>query len=451
MNLEFFITKRIAFSGSKSFSNFIAKIAVTAVALSVAVMIVTTALVNGFQDEISRKIFGFWGHVHIASFDSSRSFEDTNPISKNQPFIAGLDTFPNIHHIQVYAHKPGIIKTDTDIEGVILKGLDTDFDWDFFNQYMEEGSERLSLNDTARVDEVIISKITSKRLNLNVGDDLYIYFAEKPIKIRKLKIKGIFSTGLSEYDEKFALTDIKHVQRLNGWEEDEVGGFEVFLEDTRQNTKIDSFLSGFTFYVYDYFKSVIFYFFYENFGWEWADTEKMDAIDVVAEHIHYNVLPNALNARTIKDKQTNIFEWLSLQNVNRLVILVLMALVAVINMITVLLIIILERTNMIGILKALGAPNWRIRKIFLYNSAFTIGLGLIIGNILGIGLCLLQQWGGFIALPEESYYIQIAPVSLDLFVIAGLNLGTIVICIFALIIPSYLVTRIDPIKAIRFS
>ncbi|MEZ4885155.1 MAG: FtsX-like permease family protein [Chitinophagales bacterium] len=450
MNLEFFITKRIAFSGNKSFSNFIAKIAVTAVALSVAVMVITTALVNGFQDEISRKIFGFWGHIHISSFDSSRSFEDTHPISKNQPFVKSLDTLANIHHIQVYAHKPGIIKTDTDIEGVILKGLDTDFDWDFFKQYLIEG-EPLALSDTGKVNEVIISKITSNRLRLKVGDNLFIYFAEKPIKIRKLKIKGIFSTGLSEYDEKFALTDIKHIQQLNQWEDDDVGGFEVFLKDTHQNTPIHSFLSGFTFYVYDYLQSIIFYFFYEHFGWEWANTEKLDAIDSMAEHIHYNVLPNALNARTIKEKQTNIFEWLKLQNVNRLVILVLMALVAVINMITVLLIIILERTNMIGILKALGAPNWRIRKIFLYNSAFTIGLGLIIGNIIGIGLCLLQQEFGFIRLPEESYYIQIAPVSLDFFVIAGLNLGTIVICIFALILPSYLVTRIDPIKAIRFS
>ncbi len=451
MNLELFITKRIAFNGGKSFSSFIAKIAVTAVALSVAVMIITTALVNGFQDEISRKIFGFWGHIHIASFDSSRSFEDTNPVSKDQAFYPNMDTLENIHHLQVYAHKPGIIKTDTDIEGVILKGVDTDFDWDFFKQYMEEGSEPLALNDTLRVDEVIISKITSNRLNLNVGDNLYIYFAEKPIKIRKLKIKGIFSTGLSEYDEKFALTDIKHIQRLNGWEEDEVGGFEVFLEETRNNTPIHAFLSGFTFYVYDYFKSVIANFFYNNFGWEWANTEKTDLIDSMAEHIHYNVLPNALNARTIKEKQTNIFEWLKLQNVNRLVILVLMALVAIINMITVLLIIILERTNMIGILKALGAPNWRIRKIFLYNSAFTIGIGLVLGNIIGIGLCLLQQQFGFISLPEESYYIQIAPVSLDFFVIAGLNMGTIVICLLALILPSYLVTRIDPIKAIRFS
>ena len=451
MNLEFFLTKRIALNSNKSFSSFIAKIAVTAVALSVAVMIITTALVNGFQDEISRKIFGFWGHVHISSFETNRSFEDTKPVSKDQSFIEGLGSVPNIHHVQVYAHKPGIIKTDTDIEGVILKGVATDFDWDFFKQYMEEGSEPLALNDTLRVDEVIISKITSKRLQLKIGDNLYIYFAEKPIKIRKLKIKGIFSTGLSEYDEKFALTDIKHVQRLNQWQEDEVGGFEVFLEDTQENTPIHSFLSGFTFYAYDYFQSIIFNFFYNKLGWEWANTEQMDAIDTMTEHIHYNVLPNALNARSIKEKQTNIFEWLKLQNVNRLVILVLMALVAIINMITVLLIIILERTNMIGILKALGAPNWRIRKIFLYNSAFTIGLGLIIGNIIGIGLCLLQLQFGFISLPEESYYIQTAPVSLDFFVIAGLNLGTIVICLLALILPSYLVTRIDPIKAIRFS
>ncbi len=450
MNLEFFITKRIAFSRNKSFSNFIAKIAITAVALSVAVMIITTALVNGFQDEISRKIFGFWGHIHISSFDSSRSFEDTHPVSKNQSFYPSLDTVENIRHLQVYAHKPGIIKTDTDIEGVILKGVDTDFDWDFFKHYLDTGTA-LALTDTAKVNEIIISKITSKRLKLEVGDDLFIYFAEKPIKIRRLKIKGIFSTGLSEYDEKFALTDIKHIQALNQWEKDEVGGFEVFLDDIQRNNPLDSFLSGLSFYAYDYFRSILLYFFYDTLGWEWVNGQEMDAMDVAAEHIHYNVLPNALNARTIKEKQTNIFEWLELQNVNRLVILVLMALVAIINMVTVLLIIILERTNMIGILKALGAPNGRIRKIFLYNSAFTIGVGLILGNLIGIGFCLLQQQFGFISLPEESYYIQIAPVSLDFFVIGGLNVGTILICLLALILPSYLVTKIDPIKAIRFS
>lgn len=406
MNTAWFITRRIAFGKRRSFSGFIITIAVAAVALSVAVMLITTATVNGFQNHISRKIFGFWGHIHISKYSLNSSYEDLFPVTIHQSFYPAIDTINGVKHIQVYAHKAGIIKTNDDIEGIVLKGVSTDFDWGFFNEYLVEGKV-FELSDTSKSNDILISQTTAKRLHLNAGDGLAIYFVQNPPLVRKFNISGIYKTGLEEYDEKYALIDIKHIQKLNNWEEDQVGGFEVFLD-------------------------------------------RMEDLPFFSDLIYYEIVGQDLYSQTIKEINPNIFEWLALQDMNEQVILCLMALVAIINMITALLILILERTNMIGILKALGASGWEIRKIFLFNAAYIIGWGLFIGNVLGLSICFLQHKFGFIKLPEESYYISVAPIDIDPITVATLNAGTMMICLIALIWPSYLATTINPIKAIRF-
>ncbi|OWY24787.1 ABC transporter permease [Sphingobacteriales bacterium UPWRP_1] len=406
MNVAWFITRRIAFGKGRSFSGFIITIAVAAVALSVAVMLITTATVNGFQNQISRKIFGFWGHIHISKFDLNQSYEDIHPVSIYQSFYPGLDTVPGIKHIQVYAHKAGIIKTDTEIEGIVLKGIGKDFDWTFFKEYLTDGNI-ISVTDTVKSNDILISNTTARRLSLKTGDKLAVYFVQDPPLVRKFTISGIYKTGLEEYDEKYALIDIRHIQKLNKWEEDEVGGFEVFLNHTEE-------------------------------------------LNHFSDLIYYQIAGQDLQSQNIREINPNIFEWLELQDMNERVILALMTIVAIINMITALLILILERTNMIGILKALGATNWSIRRIFLYNAMYIVGWGLVIGNVLGLGICLLQQHFGFITLPEESYYLSVAPIDINPVTIIVLNLATMVVCLIALVWPSYLVTAINPIKAIRF-
>ncbi len=406
MNTAWFITRRIAFGKRRSFSGFIITIAVAAVALSIAVMLITTATVNGFQNHISRKIFGFWGHIHISKYSLNNSYEDLNPVTVYQSFYPAIDTVPGIKHIQVYAHKAGIIKTNNEIEGVVLKGISTDFDWSFFKEYLIEGKV-FEITDSVKSNDILISHTTANRLQLKAGDGLAIYFVQNPPLVRKFNISGIYKTGLEEYDEKYALIDIKHIQKLNNWEEDQVGGFEVFLD-------------------------------------------RMEDLPYFSDLLYYEIAGQDLEVQNIKEINPNIFEWLALQDMNEQVILGLMILVAIINMITALLILILERTNMIGILKSLGATDWVIRKIFLYNAAYIVGWGLVIGNLLGLSICWLQLKFGFIKLPEESYYISVAPIDIEPMTVIALNVGTMIVCLFALIWPSFLATSINPIKAIRF-
>lgn len=401
-----FIAKRIAFGKSGSFSAFIIKIAIAAVALSVGVMVIATSVVNGFQNEISRKVFGFWGHIHVTAFDLNNSLEDVKAVNIHQDFYPNIDTLPGIRHIQVYAYKPGIIKTDTDVEGIVLKGISTDFDWTFMQESLVKG-QIFTLSDTSKSNNTIISQTTANRLQLNVGDNLIVYFVQKPPLVRKFTITGIYNTGMAEYDEKYALIDIKHIQKLNKWDKDEVGGFELFLEN-------------------------------------------IDELDMYSDYIYYNIAGQDLQSQNIKEIDPNIFEWLALQDNNVLVILGLMTIVAIINMITALLILILERTNMIGILKALGANNWTIRKIFLYNAALIIGWGIFWGNFIGLGLCLIQRFTGIITIPEESYYISTVPVDINVGLILTINLITLSICLVCMILPTYLVSTIHPIEAIRF-
>ncbi len=430
MNTELFIARKVAGSGQKSFSRLIIRIAVVAVALSVAVMIVSSSLISGFKKEIGGKVFGFWGHIHISDANISSAFLELNPIARTQPFYPHLDTVRRVsfieyisflgysfereavshggvRHIQAFALKPGIIKSRNEIEGIILKGVGQDFDWTFMERYLVEG-DRIDLLDTLPSPEIIISRQTADRLRVGVGDRFIVHFVEKGEQLkRRFTVKGIYKTGLEEYDKVFALVDIRQVQQLLGWSEEQVGGFEVFLDDLRD-------------------------------------------LAPVADYVYYEQIPNELYAETIREKLPEIFEWLDLQDINEVVILAMMVIVALINMITALLILILERTNMIGTLKALGAGDWSIRKIFLYYAAYIVILGLFWGNLIGIGLCLLQKRFHFIQLDEANYYLSQAPVDIQLWTVLGLNFGTLFVTLAFLIIPSYLVARISPVKAIRF-
>ena len=429
MNFEFFISRRVAANGQQSFSRIIIRIAAGAVALSIAVMITATSLISGFKQEISSKIFGFWGHIHITDLDVGQSLLDAYPIHIKQNFYPFLDTVQSvpfteevtrfgkvtekerrtkagIRHIQTFALKPGIIKSKAEIEGIILKGVGKDFDWDFMAHYIKKG-QAIAHADSAMSSDILISQQTADRLRVDVGDKFVVHFVEKGEQLkRRFNICGIYRTGLEEYDRKFALVDIRQIQRLLGWSENEVGGFEVFIEDIDDLLPIEDYV--------------------------------------------YSELPNDLNSETIRSKFPEIFEWLELQNINETVIMALMLSVAIINMMTALLILILERANMIGILKALGTANWSIRRIFLYYAAYIMVAGLFWGNLIGIGLCWLQDRFGFIQLDEANYYLSVAPVDINLWTILLLNVGTLIITLVFLVIPSYLVSTISPVKAIRF-
>lgn len=405
LNTSLFIARKISGDkASKSFTSLIKRIAIVSIALGLAVMIISMAVVTGFQNEIRDKAIGFGGHIQITNFDYNVSFE-AQPINSRQDFTDDVMAIEGVRHIQVFATKPGIIKTDEDIHGVIMKGVGADFDWSFFSDRLVRGNI-LQIEEEVRSDGVLISSLISSRLRLDVGDDVFIYFIQDPPRIRRLTVAGIYDTGLEELDRIFVMGDIRHIQRLNDWEPHQIGGFEVLV-------------AGF------------------------------DVIGTVSEKI-FDVIPYYLDAKSIRDLYPQIFDWLALLDMNVYVIIVLMIMVAGINMITTLLISVLEKTNAIGILKAVGAPNSMIRKVFLWHAAMLISKGLFWGNLIGILLCVIQWQWGLITLSPESYYVTEVPVNLQLHHILLLNAGTMLTCLAMLIMPSYIVTRISPVKAIIF-
>lgn len=384
----------------------IIRIATFSVALGVAIMIIALAIITGFKSQIRDKVIGFGSHIQITNFDANTSFEP-QPIDRNQAFYPKMDTVKGIRHIQIYATKAGIVKTEEEIHGVVIKGIGSDFDWDFFKSKIIQGNT-FQVKDGIKSNDIIISKIIADKLRFNVGDDLLMYFIQQPPRIRKFTIAGIYETGLLEFDERYIIGDIAHVQKLNDWDEDQIGGFEVLID---------------------------------NF----------DELDEIGDYVYYNVIGAELFSQTIKETNSQIFDWLHLQDMNAIVILVLMVLVSGINMISALLVLILERTNMIGILKSMGAENSAIRRIFLYVATSLLGKGLLWGNVIGIGLCLLQMKFEIITLDQKEYYISIVPVSLDLLQIGMLNIGTMLVCGIMLIIPTMVIANITPVKSIRFN
>ncbi len=415
MNTEFFIAKRLTFDkeNKKNISYTIAKIATFSIALSLSVMIIAIAVVTGFKKEIRKKVIGFGSHIQIVNFDFNTSYE-TKPVKAQQDFYPGLTDFKGIKHIQVFAVKPGIIKTETDVQGIVLKGIDKDFDWSFFIENMVQGSP-ISISDSAKTKKVVVSKYIANLLHFNLEDEFIVYF---PIGERarylRLQIGGIYETGLEEFDKQFMLVDIKHIQRLNQWSKDEISGFEVLISD---------------------FKLL----------------ERMTQLVFNEVALNFQEDGSSLRIENIKEKYPQIFDWINLQNMNVITLLVLTLMIAILNMITGLLILILERTNMIGILKSFGAANQNVRQIFLYQAGFLVLRGLFWGNLIGLCLCLVQHHFELIKLDQSSYWLSTVPVNLNAMHVIALNIGSLLVIMSVLIIPSIIISKIQPSKTIRFN
>ncbi|MBK5270219.1 MAG: ABC transporter permease, partial [Bacteroidia bacterium] len=394
----------------KSFSRFIIKLSIVATIISVAVMIVTLAFANGFQETISQKIFSFWGHLRIEEKQPERAvIAEETPIIKNDSLVLGIKKNPLVESIHPFATKYAILKTKDEIEGVLLKGYDNSYNFSHLQQFIKNGRP-IQFNDSTYSREIIISDYTAKQLNLKVNDRILIYFIRPDGNIRpdKLTVTGIYKTGIEEYDKNFAIGDIKLIQRLNDWQPDEAGGYEIFLKDYK---KIDR------------------------------------AVDEI-----YNMdeFPQTWNTVSVKNISPNIFDWLAMQDVTRNVLIGFMIIVAIINLITCLIILVLERIRMIGILKSLGATDWTVQKIFLRHSALITIAGIVIGTAIGLGLLYLQQATGFIKLNEDAYYLSEAAVKIVWWQVGAICLGTLVICFLVLLIPSILVRKVQPVKAIQF-
>jgi lipoprotein-releasing system permease protein len=413
MNLPYFIAQRLIKGRREgtSFSRPINVIAIVGIAMGLAVMILAVAILTGFKQQIREKVVGFGSHIQIMNFDSNISFE-TTPISDTQKFIPEIKQIPGISHLQVFATKAGIIRTDEDIQGVVLKGIGSDFDWSYFKSNMVDGSS-FTVSDTGRTDKVIISKKIASMLRLKTGDTFAMLFIQDPPRMRKFTICGIYETSLEEFDKMYVFCDIGHIKRLNGWNNDQVSGFEVYIDDF---DKLDEMTS------------------------------------LVRDKIGYKITEEETKFKVtnIRMRYPQIFDWLNFQDINVIIIILLMLIVAGFNMISGLLILILEKTNMIGVLKSLGAEDKTIRRMFLYQAAYLIGKGLFWGNFIGIGLAFVQLKTGIVSLDPSSYYIKTVPVNLELFHILLLNAGTMFVIILMLLVPSQLISRITPVKAIKY-
>lgn len=413
MNLELFIAKKITINnkGEGNISHPIISIAKISIALGICIMILAVAIVTGFKSEITNKVIGFGSHIQISNYDNNSSFE-TQPIDKNLISKEKIESLPGVAHLQSFATKPGILKTKSEIQGVVLNGIEKDFDWSFFKSHLVDGNI-INVQDSAKSNEILISKKLSQLLHLKIGDKLSVYFIQQPPRERRFTISGIFNTGMEEFDKLFLICDMRHIQKLNDWTENQVSGYEIFIENFDDLEYIEQQVRGIT-----------------------ASAFTEDGA--------------GLKVRTIVRKYPQIFSWLDMLDVNVWIILSLMVLVAGFNMISGLLIIILEKTNMIGILKALGTPNWSVRKIFLYQSSMIIGKGMFWGNIVGILFCLLQHHFQIIPLDPTNYYVDTVPINLKVSHLILLNIGSLIITVSMLLIPSYLITKITPAKAIQF-
>ena len=409
MNFELFIAKRII--GSKTYKSSVSapiiKIGIAAIAIGIIVMLIAIATGIGLQQKIRDKVVAFNGHITIDNYDTNESDESQVPISLNQEFYPEFTTIEGVSHIQGVASKFSVIRTETDFEGVVIKGVGKDYNWDYFQEFLVDGSlpdftQKLNNN-------ILISSYLANRLGFNIGDKFQAVFGEnldRPPRIIAFEVVGIYNSGFQELDEKYCIADLRHIQRLNRWEENQVGTFEVFIED---------------------FSSI------DNIGLK-----------------VYREVPSLLTSTTVTEKYASIFEWIKIFDNNTYGIIAIMILVAGINMITALLVLILERTQMIGILKALGSNNWTVRKVFLYNAAYLIGLGLIWGNLIGLGLLFVQKNFKLFPLNPDTYYVSEAPVYIALDYVVLLNIGTFILCLLMLLIPSVIISRITPVKAIRF-
>ncbi len=410
MNLSSFIARRIAFNQQKSFSRFIIRLSILATAISVAVMIITLSFVNGFQNTVSQKVFSFWGHLRISYLQPGQaSIAEQEPIQKNDALIRNISRNPQIRTVHSFATKYAILKTTDEMEGVLLKGLDSSYNFTNLRGFLKEG-RWVRFNDSTYSREIVISTYTAKQLDLKLNDRLLIYFvrADGTLRPDRLTIVGLYKTSIEENDRTFAVGDLKLIQRLNGWTGDEIGGYEIFLNNY----------------------------------------EQMDAVS--AEIYENNLFPPELEAKTAKELYPYIFDWLDVQDTNQAILITIMVIIAAINLITCLIILVLERLRMIGILKAVGASDWTVQKIFINQSGIITFAGILIGAAFSLLLLYLQIKTGFVRLKEEAYFMEIASVEIVWWQVAAVIGGTLVISLLILLIPSVLVRKIQPIKAIHF-
>lgn len=429
MNLPYYIARRISQSSTTGISGKIIKIAIASISLSMAVMILSTAVLLGFKQGVSEKVFGFWGHIHITDTRMSRTFE-LSPIKDDQAIKDSIlsiekiyyssynenstspsenETIGGVKDIVPYIVAPAIINSKTEeMEAILFKGLNHEYDWSHFESYLKDGAFP-DITADKRTRDILISQQTANRLQVKVGEKVILYFLKEQEPIKKaFAVCGIYKTGLEEYDKKIAFVDIKVLQDVLEWKEDEVAGFEVFIDN-------------------------------------------IDDVEPIADYIYSEILPPSLYDETIKEKFASMFDWIKMQDINGILLLILMTIVAIVNMCTALLILILERSQMIGTLKSLGMSNWGLRKVFIYIALFIMGLSMLIGNVLGIGIGYFQKVTGLIKLNEESYYLSEVPISFDLMSIIGINIVTILITMLVMIVPTYLVTKIRPIEILRFN
>lgn len=420
MQISKFISNRIVFSSQRAFTKVLVWIAISSVALSLAVMIVSMAVIVGFNESISNKVFGFWGHIHITDLQVSRSYEPV-PVERNQSLIDEIydvsqsdwdpessNTEPSVKHIQSFAFLPTIVNSKEELEGLVLKGIGHDYDKSIIDQYIKQGKIPSVTSDSLGR-EIMLSVQTANRVQVNVGDPVVLIFVngDKQTK-RRFTVSGLYRTGLEEYDIKFAIVDIRNVQALLGWTENQIAGYELYTDDT-------------------------------------------EYLPQIADHIYENTIPNDLYVETIQEKFPSIFDWLALQRINEQIIIALMLLVCIINMATIILIVILERSRMIGLLKSLGATNASIRGIFLRYALWILVAGIVIGNIVGLAFCWIQKHYPFIHLDEENYYVSVAPIAVKWWHVLSINGIAIVIVLICMWLPTLVASRISPVKVLKFN
>lgn len=413
MNLEYYIARRIHFGKDRThhFSKPAIAIAVTGIALGVAVMLISVMIVTGFKSVITERIIRFGSHIRITNFDNNSSYE-TVPIKEDAAFIDQLNQIPGIESVKRFSTKPGIFKTPDDFQGIVIKGLSSDFEPGYFSENVLEGT-MFHYNDSARNDSIVISNSIAKTLKLNVGDPIDAYFFQDKIKVRRFRVCGIYETNFQEFDDMFVFADMRQIQQLNGWNEDEISGYEVLVDNYKDLDNI----------AYEVFLLT-------------ANT-----LDETG---------SSLRSRSVKELYPQIFSWLALLDTNVWIILGLMILVSGFNMISGVLILILEKANMVGIVKSLGMREWDIRKVFLYQAAFLTGKGLLYGNLIGLLFYFIQHYWGVFTLDPENYYVTQVPVQLKLTHFLLLNLGTLATIVAMMILPSILIKKISVTRVINF-
>lgn len=414
-NLEFFIANRISSRRAKDSRNVMVRIATITVAISIAVMIISLAVIAGFKSEITGRLVGFGGHAEIVHLDGNHSFE-TVPIERNREVEERVSLVPNFKSLNTFAVKGGMIKTDEAMDGIVLKGVEGDYDWSFFQSNLVRGSLPV-VGDSIRTKDILIAQSLASVMRLEVDDRVEMLFVseDRPPRRDRFKVCGIYNTGFEELDKITVITDIRNVQRLNRWDDNQITGYEI---STTRFDKIGQFTG-------DIYEAVM-------------------EVDIASE--------SGLNlmVTNIVSSNPNLFDWLKAHNVNAAVVIIIMIMVALLNMISALLIIVLERTQMVGILKALGMNNGAIQKIFVIRSGFIIAKGLLWGNIVGLGLCFIQAKTGLIRLSQSDYLISQVPIKLDIITIVGLNVGVFALILLLLTLPTMIVSTIKPDTTIRY-